>query len=76
MAGESGGLPGLGAAAPQELVTNHEHVSFAPTLLTSLLGAPVAALAQTYTGGGQTNIGFRADTMPERSECGIGALMP
>jgi hypothetical protein len=46
------------------------------TLLTSLLGAPVAAWAQTYTGAGQINIGFKAGTMPQRSECGIGALMP
>lgn len=36
----------------------------------SLLGASgAAALAQT-------TIGFKADTVPERSECGIGALMP
>jgi len=34
--------------------------------LTSVLGAA----------SGQTTIGFKADTMPERSECGIGALMP
>ncbi len=43
--------------------------------LASLLAAP-AALAQTITTTSQTTIGFKADTGPERSECGIGALMP
>jgi hypothetical protein len=46
------------------------------TLLASMLGASGAAMAQTITAAGQTNIGFKADTVPERSECGIGALMP
>lgn len=45
-------------------------------LLASLLAAPGAALAQTISGTSSTTIGFKADTMPERSECGIGALMP
>lgn len=44
------------------------------SLLAATFGA--AASAQTYTGTGQTTIGFKADNAPERSECGIGALMP
>lgn len=44
------------------------------TLLSSLLAAP-AALSQTFHTSGQT-IGFKADNVPERTECGIGALMP
>jgi hypothetical protein len=44
--------------------------------LAGLAGAAGAAMAQTYSSTGQTTIGFKADTMPERSECGIGALMP
>jgi hypothetical protein len=46
------------------------------TLLSSLLGASGAAFGQTFSGTGQTTIGFKADTVPERSECGIGAMMP
>lgn len=48
------------------------------TLLSSMLGAGTAAFApaQTFTGTGQTTIGFKADGIPARSECGIGALMP
>lgn len=42
--------------------------------LSSLVAAGGAA--QTITTAGQTNIGFKADTIPKRSECGIGALMP
>jgi hypothetical protein len=42
-------------------------------LLGSLFGT---AFAQTFSGAGQTTIGFRADNAPVRSECGIGALMP
>jgi len=35
--------------------------------LTALTGVPLWA---------QKNVGFRADTVPARSECGVGALMP
>jgi hypothetical protein len=41
-----------------------------------MLGAGGIAAAQTFSGTSQTTIGFKADTIPERSECGIGALMP
>ena len=44
------------------------------SLFSSLAGA--AAFAQTYTGTSQTTIGVKADTAPERSESGVGALMP
>ena len=44
-------------------------------LLGSLLGAAGAA-AQTTQATSSINIGFKADTVPTRSECGIGALMP
>ncbi len=40
--------------------------------LALLAGAP-AAVGQTHLG---TSIGFKADTGPIRSECGVGALMP
>lgn len=47
------------------------------TLLASLLGgAPALSLAQTIQTGTGPVVGFKADTVPERSECGIGALMP
>ena len=46
------------------------------TLISSVLGASGTAVAQTFAGTGQTTIGFQADMLPERSECGIGALMP
>ncbi len=47
------------------------------TLIGSLLGAGGAALAQTFTGTGETTIGFKADTIPQRSECGmVSALNP
>ncbi len=42
--------------------------------LPTLLGA--SAAAQTYTGTSQTTIGFKADTVPQRSESATGALMP
>jgi len=42
--------------------------------LPTLLGASGAA-AQTYTGTSQTTIGFKADTVPQRSESATGALM-
>jgi len=45
------------------------------TLLASLAGA-ASAFGQTTKSTGQTTIGFKAYTMPQRSECGIGALMP
>lgn len=45
------------------------------TLLSGLLAAPAAALAQTFRTSGPV-IGFKADNGPARSECGIGALMP
>ena len=43
-------------------------------LIASLAGAG-AAFGQSATPA-QWNLGFKADTLPERSECGIGALMP
>ncbi len=47
------------------------------TLLASLLGgAPALSLAQTIQTATGPVVGFKADTIPERSECGIGALMP
>ena len=46
------------------------------TLLSSFSAATGVALAQTFTGTSQTTIGFKADTVPERSEAGIGVLMP
>lgn len=39
-------------------------------------GIPSLSLAQTIQTGSGPVIGFKADTMPARSECGIGALMP
>lgn len=45
------------------------------SLFRSLAAAPGAALAQSLTSD-HANLGFKADTLPERSECGIGALMP
>ena len=44
-------------------------------LLSSLIGSSGVALAQSLTPA-QANIGFKADTLPERSESGVGALMP
>ena len=44
-------------------------------LLSSMIGASGVALAQSLTPA-QANIGFKADTLPERSESGVGALMP
>lgn len=46
------------------------------SLVAALAAAPGALLSQTYHGAGHINIGFKADTVPQRSECGIGALMP
>jgi hypothetical protein len=43
-------------------------------LLAGLTGSAFAA-AQRFLPG-LPNIGFRADNVPERTECGIGALMP
>src|SRR6476619_1627410 len=40
--------------------------------LSSLLGAPAVSLAQRPA----STIGFTADNVPSRTECGIGALMP
>ncbi len=45
------------------------------TALSLLGGVPAAALAQTNPTS-QTTLGFKADTIPARTECGIGALMP
>ncbi|HEY3937931.1 MAG TPA: hypothetical protein VGL97_10900 [Bryobacteraceae bacterium] len=43
-------------------------------LLAGLAGSTFAA-AQSFLPG-LPNVGFRADNVPERTECGIGALMP
>lgn len=43
--------------------------------LLSLLAGGAAAAAQSHMPG-LPNIGFRADSGPLRSECGVGALMP
>jgi len=42
------------------------------TMMTGLAGT---AAGQSLTPA-QANLGFKADTLPERSECGVGALMP
>lgn len=44
------------------------------TLLASLTGCAYAA-GQSFLPG-IPNVGFRADNVPERTECGVGALMP
>ena len=44
------------------------------SLFTSALAATGAAAAQTFPQ--QSTIGLKADGVPARSECGIGALMP
>jgi hypothetical protein len=44
-------------------------------LLTALAGSSTFAAAQSFLPG-LPNVGFRADNVPERTECGIGALMP
>lgn len=44
-------------------------------LISSLLAAPLAGVAQTFSHPGAT-VGFKADNGPARSECGTGALMP
>ncbi len=41
-------------------------------LLAAIAGS---ASAQTFFPG-IPNVGFRADNVPERTECGVGALMP
>src|SRR5690349_1283033 len=46
------------------------------TLLSTLGAGAAVAAGQTFTGSGQTTVGFKADMLPQRSECGIGALMP
>ena len=46
------------------------------TLLSSLLGASALGLAQTYQTGGGLAVGLKADNDPQRTECGVGALMP
>lgn len=45
------------------------------SLLSLVAGSAGASFAQSLTPA-SANIGFKADTLPERSECGIGALMP
>jgi hypothetical protein len=45
------------------------------TLLAALAGSSTAAMAQSFLPG-LPDVGFRADNVPERTECGIGALMP
>lgn len=44
------------------------------SLLSSLAAAPLA-LAQAQTGN-LPNVGLKSDTIPARTECGVGALMP
>ncbi len=44
-------------------------------ILAALAGSGSAALAQSFLPG-IPDVGFRADNVPERTECGIGALMP
>jgi hypothetical protein len=44
-------------------------------LLSALAGSAGVAAAQSFFPG-LPNVGFRADNVPERTECGIGALMP
>jgi len=46
------------------------------SMLSALLGAPAAALAQTIRSADGVYTGFKADNVPERTECGLGALMP
>lgn len=45
------------------------------SLFPLLAGTAGAALAQTLSPA-SANVGFKADTVPARSECGLGALMP
>jgi hypothetical protein len=45
------------------------------TLLAALAGSSIVAEAQSFLPG-LPDVGFRADNVPERTECGIGALMP
>lgn len=45
-------------------------------MLYALLGIPAAALAQTTRSSDGIHVGFKADNVPERTECGVGALMP
>ncbi len=44
-------------------------------LLKGLLAASGAAVVPPATAANDT-VSFKADTIPERSECGVGALMP
>src|SRR3954464_15687318 len=44
-------------------------------ILSALAGSGSIALAQSFSPG-IPDVGFRADNVPERTECGIGALMP
>lgn len=44
-------------------------------LLAGLAGSSAIAAAQSFFPG-LPDVGFRADNVPERTECGIGALMP
>jgi hypothetical protein len=46
------------------------------SLLYALLGTPAMALAQTTGSSDGIHVGFKADNVPERTECGVGALMP
>jgi len=41
-----------------------------------MLGGATVASAQSHFGLGVPNIGLRSDSEPQRSECGVGALMP
>ncbi len=45
-------------------------------LVSAALGAAASLRAQRLSAAGDTNIGFKADVLPQRSECGVGALMP
>lgn len=45
-------------------------------MLSALLGVPVVTLAQTTRIADGMHVGFKADNVPERTECGVGALMP
>ncbi len=44
-------------------------------LISTMLAAPLAGVAQTFSSPG-TTVGFKADNGPVRTECGVGALMP
>lgn len=46
------------------------------SILSALLGIPAAAFAQTKRRADGVYVGLKADNVPERTECGVGALMP